>query len=487
MAERGDIRTKVNRGLAWMSLAQVLVGALDLISTVVVLLWLSPHTYGVAMLAGSLFAVLDLLTDLGLSAAVIQRDDHTPARISTVFWLNVALSLLTLLTLGLLAPLLGQLQGEEVVGAILIAYGGKLVFQNVYFIPQAMMKKELRFKELSFIRLAANFAEAAGKIVAAALGAGVWFHFIGRSCHTLVTAFGIQWRHPWRPRLILRVRESLGYITFGLKASASQILFHTYTNIDYQIVGYFFGPAANGFYHLAYTIVLEPVRLVSNIVIDIAFPTFARLRHTTERLKGQFITFTRLNLITVLPVLAGLFLIADDLIMLCWGQEWQPAAAATKILCLAGVLRALSFVMPPLLDGVGRPSLTLVYMITAAISLTSGFVAFAAFLGDRLGFLAVAWAWAAGYPIAFVVLLVIVLSILDLEIAVYLRRVVGIPLCVAASGIVAGLLQWALASAPTVIRFIAVTGGFLAGVAILLARFQGITVASLRKALKDDR
>ena len=49
-------------------------------------------------------------------------------------------------------------------------------------------------------------------------------------------------------------------MTFGLKSSGSQILFYFYTNVDYPIVGAFFGPTALGIYRAAYEIVLEPVR-----------------------------------------------------------------------------------------------------------------------------------------------------------------------------------------------------------------------------------
>ncbi|HUH02530.1 MAG TPA: oligosaccharide flippase family protein, partial [Kofleriaceae bacterium] len=151
------ISAAVGRGLVWLGVGRGVISALDLISIVIVLaFWISPADYGVAMLAASLFAVLDLAADLGLSAAVIQRDDHTPERVSTVFWINLGLTLVIFGALCLLAPLLGDLQGEPAVGLILIAYGGKIMLHNIFFVPQALMKRELRFKELSVIRMAAN-------------------------------------------------------------------------------------------------------------------------------------------------------------------------------------------------------------------------------------------------------------------------------------------------------------------------------------------
>jgi hypothetical protein len=100
--------------------------------------------------------VLDHATDMGLSSAVIQRDDHSPSKISTAFWLNLLMGMALFGLLLLAAPVYARWQGHPIVASLLIADGGKLIFQNAYFIPYAMMKRELRFKELSILRIVAN-------------------------------------------------------------------------------------------------------------------------------------------------------------------------------------------------------------------------------------------------------------------------------------------------------------------------------------------
>src|SRR6185369_13975490 len=115
-----------------------------------------------------------------------------------------------------------------------------------------------------------NLAEFAGKIGSAAAGFGIWCFVVGPLCRVFVTAVGVQLRHPWRPKWMFDLSDARDYITFGLKTSGSQILFYFYTNIDYPIVGYFFGDLALGLYRFAYELVLEPVRIISNVVVDIA-------------------------------------------------------------------------------------------------------------------------------------------------------------------------------------------------------------------------
>jgi O-antigen/teichoic acid export membrane protein len=483
-----DIGRHVNRAMAWVGTASSMVGVLDIVALVLLLrFWISEADYGIATLAITLFPVLDIAAELGLTAAVIQRDDHTPERISTVFWLNLIMSVIFLALLAFaIGPALSWLHGQAVVGLMLTAYGGKLIFNNVYAIPSALMRRELRFKELSVIRMIANIGEFCGKVGFAAAGFGIWALVLGPFCRVLITGIGVQICHPWRPRFVLRIREAYDWAAFGIKTSFSQILFHVYTNLDYQVVGYFFGPAANGLYKLAYDIVLEPVKMIAEAFITAAFPAYSRLKHHKDKLADQLVAFTRMNLVVMLGILSVVFVSTEDLLEFFWGPEWVPAATAIRILCIVGVLRAQSYLMPPLLDGIGRPGLTLTYTGLSALLLPTLFVIGAATLGDELGYLSVAIAWAVGYPVAFAVLAYMVLNIIDFKSVDYLRRVAGIPLCTGLAMIPAALTRWGLGEAPVAIRFTATASVMVVAFFVLLAYLQGISPRAIKRAVKGD-
>lgn len=470
-----------------MGTASAAVAGLDMIAHfLIAALWISPEELGVAVYAISLFPVLDLATDLGLGAAIVQSDDHTESKLSTLFWLNVLMSLFlfALLALGI-GPLLVWLYDRPILASLMMAYGGKLIWQNVYYIPHALLKRELRFKEISVIRIFANFAEFAGKVSFAALGFGVWCYVAGPLCRVLVTGIGVQICYPWRPRLILRLREAMDWVVFGLKASAYKVLFYLYTNVDYHVVGYFFGEQASGLYYNAYLIVLEPCRFISGVVENIAFPVFSRLKNDAKKLSEQFLSLTRMNLVVILGFLGIVFASAEDLLLVALGDEWVPAAPAVQILCAVGVLRALSFVIPPLLDGTGHPGRSLIYTVVASIVLPSMFVLGAITLGDEFGYLSVAIAWAVGYPIAFAVLLVMGLAVIEATMLVYLRRVVGIFFSAAVACGGAALIQYTGTSWPAGVRLAGATIAFVSVFGVLLAVIEGITPRSVARNLRE--
>ena len=478
--------TKVNRGLAWTGLASSAVGFLDIIAYVVVLaFWVTPAEFGVAMIAIALFPALDLATDLGLYAAVVQKDDHSPEKISTIFWLNLAISLLLWLGLAtLLGPALAHIQGQPIVKDLLVVYGAKLVWQNTYFMPYALMEKELRFKELSVIRIVANIAEFAAKIGLAATGFGIWCFVIAPFARVLITSIGIQHCRPWRPQFVLQIASAWHWLKFGLASSAHRILFHLYTNADYQVVAHYFGDTANGLYSLAYKIVLEPAQITADVVNKVAFPTFAKFKNDTGAIVSQLRKFLKVNLVLTCSFLVVVGVTANDLIAVFWGEEWVNAAPFVQVLCGVAFLRSLSLLLPPVLDGVGKPSLSLLYTVVAASVVTTGFFVYAEIFGETVGPLSVALAWMTLYPIAFFVLVWITIREIRTSTQELSRGIWRIPIwALVALGIAAAVEHFTPELHPTY-RLVAVAAMGLGTFTLLLSRLEGISLRSVKRELQ---
>jgi O-antigen/teichoic acid export membrane protein len=230
--------------------------------------------------------------------------------------------------------------------------------------------------------------------------------------------------------------------------------------------------------------VLEPVRTISNVVIEIAFPVFARLRGQAHELVEQLVSFTRQNLVLALPYLAVVFLAADDILLVFFGPQWVAAAPAARLLCFVGVLRAVSLVMPPLLDGIGRPSATLLYMAVSAVVLPVSYVIFAIWLGPSIDYVSVAYAWVVAYPLAFVVLMVLTLAHIEVTAVGFLRRIAGVPICVIAGALAGFAVRPFLHDLSAGLRLSILSAVTVVVVLVLLAYFQGISVRTIARSLK---
>jgi O-antigen/teichoic acid export membrane protein len=491
-ADGPGLETQVAKGVAWAASAQAVIAIADLLSQlIVVAVWVSADDYGLAFAAIPFYAALDNIADLGVSSALIQHDDHTPERVSTVFWINVLISGALFVALLGIGPLYGFWVKQPIVGTLLTAYGLKLLIQNVYSIPFAMLRKELRYSEIAKARIFAHLSESVARIVFAYLGFTVWCWTFAALTRALVFGIAAQIAYPFLPKLVFKPRDVMPYIKFGARTAASNVLYQVYTSMDSPIILRFFGPFANGIYGLADSIVLEPVKTIANVVIDVAYPTFAKLRSDRRALVAQFIRFTRLNVIAVLPFAVLILLVIPEFLRLFYlGKKWGPddidwAADCARILCVMGFFRALGYLGPPLLDGIGRPGLTLRYMMIATVAVPGSFLLGAITLGDRMSFLSVAVAWAIGYPIAFAVLAYLVIHAIKLPVREYLRASWGIVASCAVGCGVGFAVDRLLINAGDWLRLIAIGGSALATIGVLFVYWQKLTPRSIAASLRD--
>lgn len=472
----------VARGVAWVAVASSLVAILDLVALALILrTWVSTAEFGTVSIVVTVFAALHLVGQAGLPAALVQREVPDEDRQSTVFWLGCASGVVVYAVVWLVAPLVAAAHGQAVITPLFRVVGLMLVVRPLYAVHDAVLRRDLRFRELSTVRIIANVVEFAVKLGVAIGGGGLWAFAVGPLARELTYAIGVPLQARWRPRWVCRPR-SLGVdLRFGLRATGSELIYQVYSNLDFQVVAYTWGPAALGLYRAAYDMVLEPVRFVSGVVTVVAFPTFARLRRDRAAITAQFIAFSRQNLVVVLLVVGIIVVAAGDLLESLFGIEYAIATPAARILAVVGVLRALGHLGPPLLDGIGRPGLSLRYQIVAAVVMSTGFLV-AAHVGTS--FTAIAVAWAIGYALAFAVLWTIVLGQIGVDLRTYLRRVARIPALIVLATTAAACVHCQLGGASAGVR-LAVTAAIVLSVGLgLLAWLEGITPKAIARSLR---
>jgi O-antigen/teichoic acid export membrane protein len=453
----------VARATTFVAAASALLGVLDLVSTLICIrLWVTTADFGTATLAIAVFPILDRLGGMGFGAFLVREPDAE----HSVFWVNLgaAAAVLALLVLARVALI------ESIVAGLLAAYGMRLVVQASSVVPEARMRRALRFGELSAIRVIAGLADTATKLALAYAGEHVWCFAIGPIVNTCVTSIGVQLREPWRPRARFDRDVARRAVRFTAALSGGELLYYAYTSADYLVIGAAFGAAAVGAYRLAYEMVLDVIKLVSAITTEVAYPVLA----TTADIAGELVRFTRQNAFALAPVLVFIALEADALLAALYGPLPAAAATAARILCVVGALRIGSFVIPPMLAAVGAPRLVLAYHAVACVVLPTAFA-----IGAALGhdFTGVAWGWAAGYPIAFAVLLALALPRARLSLGGYLRPLGRVTAC-AIGAALAGL-----AARELVDHLLAVAATVLAVYAALLAWLEGVTPRAVARAI----
>lgn len=176
----GTLAAKAARGVAWNYLSFGLGKGLVLITTAVLARLLTPEQFGVVGFATIAVSYLSVLKDLGLGAALIQRQDEVEEAADTVFTLNLLLGvLLTLLGL-LLAPLAATYFREPLVTPILRVLSFNFVINALGAIHTVRLQRQLDFRRKALPDIGRSLVKGVVSIGMAIAGFGVWSLIVGQ-------------------------------------------------------------------------------------------------------------------------------------------------------------------------------------------------------------------------------------------------------------------------------------------------------------------
>ena len=378
------------RGIRWTTLSMLLITITQLIRLVVLGRILGPEAFGLLAMMLVVTGFAELLGQMGLSEAIIQRPDPTHIELSSLYWLNIVLGGLLYVALLLATPLIATLYSTPELEQLLpwVALAFLISPWGVQF--KALLQKRLQFKPLAIIEILAAVVGTLLAIVLAWQGYGVWSLVWGQLAQSAVMALSLVllgWQRQMLPGFCFNYMAVKPYLSFGLHLLGSNMLNYFNSRIDQLVVGTLLGSQALGYYSMAFNLVLQPISRINPVLTQVAFPVFAKVRSDKVRLKRGY--FRMLDLLTSInaPVLFGVAAVAPLLIPVVLGDQWLPIVPLIQVLALFSLIRSTGNAGGSLVLACGRADLSFYWnlMLFACIPL-------AVVAGAKLGGLqGVAW------------------------------------------------------------------------------------------------
>lgn len=315
---------------------------------------LTPAEIGRAVIALIAIPLSTLLLNGVIGPLLIQRPQLERAHLEGA----AALALAGGLALGLLTlaavPLLGWAIDERT-GALLALAAPAFLLSGAGVVPDAILRRELRFRPLALIDVAAALAGTALTVGLALGGTGASSLVLGSLAGNAVGSAAVcaVGRCP-TPRW--HRTETAEIVRFGMPAGLSGLGTLFYRRVDYLLVGARLGAADVGAYWRAYQLGAEYQSKLTTVMLRVAFPLYSRLRDVGEMRRARS-RIVRLHAAIVVPPLALLIAVAPVLVPFVYGDAWRATVVPTQLLAGVGMLTALTTGVGPLLMALGRAEL----------------------------------------------------------------------------------------------------------------------------------
>ena len=243
---RDALGKHVVQGAKIIVVAQVLRAVILGASMVVLARVLKPSDFGLIAMVMVVTGLMNKLKDAGLSAATIQDEDITHEQVSTLFWFNTAQGIVLGLILAVLAPVLVSMYRQTELFWITIALAFVFPLGGVQVQHEALIRRQMKFKALALLELAAVFLGSVLAIVLAFMGMAYW----ALVCQALGAAFVScvlsMLYSGWRPSRPAWGRGSGRLLGFGGKVAAASVINYVGSTIDDLLIGRQFGDRALG-------------------------------------------------------------------------------------------------------------------------------------------------------------------------------------------------------------------------------------------------
>ncbi|HEY7497051.1 MAG TPA: lipopolysaccharide biosynthesis protein [Vicinamibacterales bacterium] len=463
----GSLQKKAVRSSAWVALSSVVIGVLTFGRGIILARLLTPEIFGLMALCLMATRLIEIFTETGFGAALIQRQDRFEDAKDTAF------TMMFLRGIGLAAisyaisPYFANFYHEPVLQPAIAVVGLSFVLSGFTNINMVALQKELDYKRLTYYEL----TSATFKFLAAA-GLAYWLRSLWALVYAQIASAAITSALsfimvPGRVRFHLDWEIAKQLYRYGRFMTGLAIVVFITRELDNAVVGKVLGVEILGYYVAAYTLATIPSDYISRMIAKVLFPMLAKLQNDFELLRVEYTRGIRLITSVAVPIAVATAVLAPEIVQSLYGAKWSAAAPPLAILSVFGCFRALWLINGYSYNAIGRPH------IDFSMNLTRLIVMGALIVPLTMKYGAIGASLAVTLPMAAQFVAGVYLS----------RRLIGVPITVAlrplgVAAVQGAVLAIVLIAAKSVVsadpRVALVLLGMLSGVVCLALNLRDI-------------
>jgi len=350
---------------------------------------LTPADFGLVAIAFTATVILDGITDLSLSQALIVADDEDVERRADTAWtVNMLVAVTLTLATVLFAPAAARFFEADELRTLLPVLAVNFILRAAGTTHFALAQRQIDFRTRTVAEMADVVVRGAVGIGLALAGAGAYSLVGGYLAGSLVLTATLWILLPWRPRVRIRRDDLRAMLGFGGGLTAVGLMSVAISNADYVLIGRELGQTQLGLYTLGYRL---PELLILNLAIVAGMVLFpAMVGVARAGLADAFLTSLRYTLVVAAPLAVGLAILAEPLVLVLFGDQWRSSVAVMQVLALFSFAYAIEIPAGTAYKSIGRVDVILMLAVPRTILAVAGILLFV----DR-GIVAVAVSQAA--------------------------------------------------------------------------------------------
>lgn len=363
MSDGINVAQKTTRNGAWVLSRKLFVNLLRLGTVAVLARYLEPAEFGLVALANVILQFIVFIQE-GAGPAnyvIYDREVGWESRANSAFWLNCTISLFQFVVFALAIPIVTRIYAIPDLPILLAVL--LIVFFTAQFghIPTAVVKKSLNYRPLVLRDVVIDVISSTLSILMAVMHQGVWSLVIPQLIAEVVRLIATLYVSKWTPNLKLGMQNWPVIWRYSAPMIGSNLLLFIIRDGDTLLVGKVLGSSSLGFYNVAWQLSNLVGRNVSAVVFDLGLSALATMKSNLASLQNAFMRLQRFLATITMPLLLGMFVVSDDLVLLIYGPSWNPVVLLLRIFIVFTTIRTVTATVSIVFNVTGRTEIGFKY------------------------------------------------------------------------------------------------------------------------------
>jgi len=347
--------SSVRQKVALQFIVSNLALAANFVLTIVLARLLNPQDIGIFSMSAVLMAVAHVFRDFGVTAFIKREKELTHESLRNALGVLLLTSWSVAGAMFLSAPYWADFFRDAQVVPVVQVLALGFVFIPFGAIPMAIIQREMAVEKSARITSVTTVVFFASSVGLALAGFGPMTMAWANLINIIVTGAMARWALarplPWLPAF----GQIKSIVHFGLGNLLTALLKAADNALPDILLGRKMTPADVGLFSRANSTVNMVSTALLPTVNYFALPYMAKVHHANGPVAGEYLRATSLINALMLPALAAIAVLAQDIVVFLYGKAWLDAVPAIPWLCLAYAVSSLFTLSAPALTGVGKP------------------------------------------------------------------------------------------------------------------------------------
>lgn len=299
---------------------------------------------GLVSMALAIMALAEVVNENGAAEAVIRHREAGNGAIMAVNCVNVGLSLVLAMALALGADRIEFFFATPGLAPVVRALSIVLLLNAFVYVPIGLMRRDMEFRQLALIALAATLVGSAIGIGGAFAGWGVWA-LVGQALGFAATNFmllNLRRKARFAARPDFAAARPL--LRFGGLVVLGNLLAFTATRAVELALPYHYGAAVLAAYIIGSRFYFVAAQMVSAVMLDVGMAHLSALQQNSRRFKRALLRSVEAGMLLGTAIFGGLAAIAPEFCALLFGKKGAAAWPYLMVMGVAGAPLLLNYI-----------------------------------------------------------------------------------------------------------------------------------------------